>query len=208
MQQLFDALRMTSHHSDNQLQITVGELTAYFPEQHMGTFDLVMHPDDKTGDPVPTGPIPLGSFSTGPGYGAQFTPAIGAQALVIYIDAAKVLPIGAVFLFNEVEAPPWPKGDFSGIVDQYGNALKWSQARSALVAPTKLELGTENLDATQDAVISKRYLDQWWSAQVAQLKTDLASWASVYLQPGHGAPGPTTLNSAASSGSAKVKVAQ
>lgn len=193
----FDALRALSLTPPKQLQVAFGEMTAYDPTRHMAKFELPMHPDDLSGDPITTEFIPIGTPFSGVGYGMQFTPPMAAQAIIIYIDAERVLPICGFFLYNDIEQPPWPKGDFSGIVDQYGNQLKWSQARSAVISPGVLELGIELLDPILDAVVTVRTLRTYVEA-IFNTHTHSGVQTGVGVS---GTPATTML----SAGSLKVK---
>ena len=69
---------------------------------------------------------------------------------------------------------------------------------------TWLGLGRD-LDQSEDAVIRKSDLDAALAAQMSQLKSDLAAWASASLQGGGGAGGPSELTAIHSMGSSKVK---
>lgn len=62
----------------------------------------------------------------------------------------------------------------------------------------------QDLDQSLDAVSTKRYVDDVIARQIAQLRSDLAAWASASLRGGSGAAGPS-LTAVTSIGSAKVK---
>lgn len=109
-----------------------GELVAYDPQQHAAQFVLPMRLDtDKNspnyGQPIPTGWVQLGTPFNGPGYGAQFPPPAGAQALIIYIDQNQELPIAACFVFNDVELAPFPDGKSTGWKDAKGSSFTTTQ---------------------------------------------------------------------------------
>lgn len=100
----------------------LGELTDYDPATHTAKFTLPMAVDENDTE-VETGYIPIGTFATGPAYGSQFPPDVGQQALIIFADSKGFTPIGAFFLFNEVETPPFPDGKTSGWKDKTGSVV-------------------------------------------------------------------------------------
>lgn len=109
-----------------------GELVAYDPQQHTAQFKLPMRldadPKSPTyGQPIPTGWVQLGTPFNGPGYGAQFPPPAGAQALIIYLDQNHELPVAACFMFNDIELAPFPDGKTHGWKDAKGNAFTTTQ---------------------------------------------------------------------------------
>jgi hypothetical protein len=125
----YRAMAMGAGAPPKSLSVTYGELEAYYPDVHEATFSLPLHPDDVTGEPVTIGPIPIGTFHTGVGggYGAQFPPPVGAQAMIIFLDQTHELPFCAVMTFNEVDTPPWPDGRTGGFKDAQGSSIATSQ---------------------------------------------------------------------------------
>lgn len=115
---VWQTLRENTANLSPNIMLTMGELTAYDPATHTAKFNLVLFPDlvaDPTGATyVETSFLPLATPMTGPGYGAQFTPCIGGQALVFLAGGQSQLPIAALFLFNNVETPPFPSGEQTG----------------------------------------------------------------------------------------------
>jgi hypothetical protein len=119
--------------SQQPLHITLGELIAYDPTTHSGTFRLPADIDNlnqstDSGPYQDTGFIPIGTLFTGPGYGMRFVPLVdatngGSQALVVFSDHTLEHPIGAVFLFNQVEAPPFTDVHTQGWQDSAGNQI-------------------------------------------------------------------------------------
>lgn len=130
MMDFFAALRAHANAGDKPIQMTFGELTAYDPTTHAGKFDLVLYPDsrDTSGmTPMETGWVQIATPYNGPAYGAQFPPPDRAQALVFFVDGAGVLPVGALFLFNDIEQAPFPDGKTAGWKDKKGSALKTTE---------------------------------------------------------------------------------
>jgi hypothetical protein len=123
----FDAIAAVLNNGSQQpSRFEWGELVTYYPDLHEGVFELPSHPDDITGEPITVGPIPIGTHFTGPGYGAQFPPPIGAQGLLAYMDEEGVYPVVVSMHFNEVETPPFPDGRSWGHVDPAGNSVATS----------------------------------------------------------------------------------
>jgi hypothetical protein len=148
---------------DVQLQVTFGELTSYNAALHEGKFNLPAHPDPTTGALMEVGPLQLGTIGTGPGYGVQFVPAVGAQALIIYVDLGRMYPVAAVFLYNNVEHPPFPDGAANGWKDSAGQVVKTVTSGSghmAVLSPD-IQLGSESLDSHLDAVLTVRHFQDW-----------------------------------------------
>lgn len=222
VQQIADIARNTQN---PQLLFTYGELETYFPDTHAGIFRLPGHPEsaDPSGQtPSRTGAIPIGTFFGGPKIGAQFPPPPDAQALLIYIDTERVMPICAVFLFNAaVDNPPYPDGKTWGFKDRLGSEVKITDGGKSLtdgsggvrlvgasygsvVAPL-VELGSEGRAAVGDAVVTQQYLQTALNAVIANTNTALAALARI-VQSGPGVAA-TTVSTVTATGSAIVKAA-
>jgi hypothetical protein len=104
----------------------LGEVSEYDPTEHSARFVLPMYLDND-GQPIETAKIPLGSPFTGVGTGIQFPIKNGAQALLIFADERRMLPVAATFLYNGVETPPFVDGKSSGWIDDHGNTVKSTQ---------------------------------------------------------------------------------
>lgn len=122
IQAFFQAMRLNSNNKSVTLQVTYGELSAYDPTTHTGKFLLPLHLDDND-EPIETGFLQIGTPFNGPGYGAQFPPASGAQALIHFLDADGIYPVSAVFTFNDIEAVPFPDGKTWGHKDPLGSSV-------------------------------------------------------------------------------------
>lgn len=123
--EFFQGLRMSSQTTTVPLTVNWGELSVYDPQTHTGKFLLPEHVEThgvNSGNPMETPYIPIGSLIAGAGYGAQFPPPVGAQAVILWVGNA--VPIAAVFTYNALETPPFPDGQTSGWKDAYGNAVK------------------------------------------------------------------------------------
>jgi hypothetical protein len=109
---------------------------------------------------------------SGPGYGQQFQPPVGAQALIIFVDIGRMLPIAAVFLFNDVETPPFTDGKSNGWLDSNSQFVKTTKdgktandgeggvrlgANYASIVAALIELGEEGL-ADGNEVVRKQDL--------------------------------------------------
>jgi hypothetical protein len=117
----FAAMRAHADAAPRTLSCTVGELTAYDATRHLGKFTLPLFPD-KGGNPIETGWVQIGTPQNGPGYGAQFVPPQNGQAVLFFIDMHNILPLGAIFLFNDVETPPFTDGKTNGWKDKNGSS--------------------------------------------------------------------------------------
>src|SRR5579863_8118391 len=117
-------MKAAQHGGPRQLTVTYGELSTYDPTNHAGKFLLPLHRDQTTDQPIETGYCPIGTLFTGPGYGMQFPPPLGAQAIVIFLDGDMILPVAAVLLFTAVEYPPFVDGKSHGWKDAKGNIVK------------------------------------------------------------------------------------
>ena len=201
------------------LTITFGELAQYDPATHMGKFYLMNHPQSgKTGDPndgnpIETSFIPIGTFFTGPGYGMQFAPILGAQALIIFQENT---PVASVLLANRVENPPFANNDRRGWIDEKQSfvtttedgqgtgdgqgGVRMGSPNYASIVTALLELGAEGLDANDNAVIRVKDLKAFRD----NLANALGNWALASLQPGSGATQPD-LSQVHPSGSTKVR---
>ena len=169
---LHELIRMISAESLQGIHVKFefGELTVYDPATHTAQFTLPMVRDEND-DMQTTGFLPVGTFFTGPGYGAQFPPPQDAQALIAFVDHRGFNPVAALFLFNSVETPPYPDGHTWGWIDAKNNEVKTTKdgatagdgkggarvvgaAYASVVAPL-VELGSEGLSADQDVVRRK-----------------------------------------------------
>lgn len=203
-----------------QLHITYGELETYYSDTHSGIFRLVSHPDSLSGQPLRVGPIPIGTFYAGAGYGAQFPPPPDAQAILIYIDAERTLPVCGMFLFNPtVDVPPYPDGKTAGIKDRHGSELKLTDGGVSLtdgsggarivgggyasvVAP-HVELGAESLAAVGNAVMIQQSTQIALNAMAANINIAIATLCAR-LQSGSGVP-IVTVTAPTAQGSSVVK---
>lgn len=141
--------------------------------------------------------VPYHGNSLGKGAG----PKGGEQCLVGVIDADGNEFIVLGFTSND-EQPGLgvPSGDDWAVS---GGVLRRIGGTRAAIAATNgpTELGGENLDATNDAVVTVRTFNAWQNAFVAALKT----WANTNFQSGaNTAPAPST---SAMNGSSKAKAA-
>jgi hypothetical protein len=204
---------------DNQLSVTYGELSAYDPTNHAAKFLLPNH-RDATDTPIETGYLQLGTLFTGPAYGLQFPPVLGAQALIIYVDAERILPVAAVLLYNAVEHPPFPDGKTRGWLDAKSNAVKTTDdgvsggdglggARivgggyASFIAP-HIEIGTaEGLGSTQ-GVMTVGDTQSGINALRAAVQTALNTLAGMVAAGGGVAP--PTIAAVTATGSTTVKV--
>lgn len=204
---------------------TYGELSAYDPTLHAGKFLVVLHRDQNTDVPIETGYMPLGTMFTGVNAGEQFPPIIGAQALVIFVDGNVDLPVGAVFLSNAVEYPPFPDGKTRGWKDAKANVIKTTDdgaspgdglggARvvghgyASVIAP-HIELGTaEGLGASQ-GVMTKADGQALANAIISVVQTalnTLAGGCESWTTGGEGSPATApTVGSVTAGGSTTVK---
>lgn len=184
--------------------IVVGEIVSYDPSTHfvVAQYDVV----DNNGTVLQqqTPPSQLMVPWWGDGYGDQSGPESGAQCTIAILD-----PQGSTFLvlgFTSNDLNPGfntPAGE-KQILDKRGSFVWWSGLRGGVLrifgqgfatifGTNGTEVGGENLDETQDAICTKRYVDDVIQRQLSQLRTDLVTWAGAHLQSGSGAPGPTSL---------------
>jgi len=96
-------------------------------------------------------------------------------------------------------------GALLSFVTKGGLSLRIDDAANRVVVTAPLvELGADNLDAANNAVIRKTDLDAALSAQAAQFQTQLRTWAAASVQGGSGAGGPS-LTAVTSHGSTTVR---
>lgn len=123
---MWSAIRAHANSGPKSLTCTYGELSAYDPVTHTGKFKLPMYPDtsnDPSGNTlVETGFIQIATLANGPGYGAQFVPPQDGQALIFFADMNNIMPVGALFLFNDMEQAPFPDGKTNGFMDKNGSS--------------------------------------------------------------------------------------
>ena len=156
--------------------------------------------------------VPWHGADSGTPYGEGGGPEEGQQCVVATLDADTDLYLILGFTpFDDATGIGVPageqwtvdkRGSFSKFVAARGGALRHFAAGFATIfGGTATEVGGENLDATDDAIIRKSDLDQALSDQIAQLKTDLTAWAAASLMGGSGAggPSPTAITSTGSS---------
>lgn len=204
-------IKAAQHGGPRQLTVTYGELSTYDPVNHAGKFLLPLHRDQVTDLPIETGYAPIGTPFTGPGYGMQFPPPLGAQALVLFADGDMILPIAAVLLFTAVEHPPFVDGKSHGWKDAKSNAVKTTDdgasggdglggARvvgggyASMIAP-HVELGTgEGLGANQ-GVVTKADLQAALNADRSANQAAINALAAI-VQGGPGVTAPTIASTA------------
>ena len=169
---LHELIRMISAESLQGIHVKFefGELTLYDPATHTAQFLLPMVRDEND-EMQTTGFLPVGTFFSGPNYGAQFPPPQDAQALIAYVDHRGFNPVAALFLYNSVETPPYPSGNTWGWKDPQKSEIKTTKDGStqldgkggarivgasyaSVVAPL-VELGGEALGVDQDVVRRK-----------------------------------------------------
>lgn len=194
--------------------VMIGEVKSYDPAH--GTVIVTVSRADQ---PQDIGPMPLLLPWLGPGYGVQGGPEENVQVAVLVIDyqANEFIAIG--FLPNDDDHPPAAASKTYKLIDKLGSyvlldptqrsgLLSLFAAAVAVIAGAQHTfVGGDNLDTTNDAIITKTKLDAALTAQAAQTKTDITTWAAAHLQPGSGASGPTTMTAVTSSGSSKAMAA-
>jgi hypothetical protein len=202
-----------------QLTVTYGELSTYDPVNHAGKFLLPLHRDELTDLPIETGYAPIGTLFTGPGFGVQFPPPLGAQALVLFADGDMILPVAAVLLFTAVEHPPFVDGKTHGWKDAKGNAIKTTDdgasggdglggARvvgggyASMIAP-HVELGTGEGLGPNQGVVTKADLQAALNSDRSANQTAINALAAM-VSAGSGVT-PPTIGSTTATASTTVK---
>lgn len=197
------------------LYAEIGELVEYDPKTGTGQFDLPMR-EDPNDQSQASGFIPCGTMLAGPGFGMQFPPDRGMQALILFSENHS--PVAAVFLPNLVDVPPWADGKSSGWKDKTGNEIKTTvdgagvgdgaggarvvgKGYASVVSP-KVELGAEGLDATFYVIRHK---------DLEAMKTDIYNKIiqtfNTHTHTGNGVPPTqqmTNLNTTQASASVKA----
>jgi hypothetical protein len=125
--QISELLQSVRHHAiqagtTSEYGFEYGEVSVYDPAHNSAKFLLPNHPDTTTGKPIETGWIRVGVAQTGPGYGVQFTPPVGAQAQLMSLPGGAFVCLG--FTNNDVETPPYQDGKSSGWQDAKGNQVR------------------------------------------------------------------------------------
>jgi len=194
--------------------IVLGSIVSY----DAATNRAVAEVDWGTGFTYQTPPSQLMVPWNGADYTDQSGPQGGEQCVVACLD-----PYGDVFVIlgyttnDDAPGANVPSGERK-IVDPRGSFVHWATERGGAVRTsaagyatifggTGTEVGGENLDETNDAIMRKSDVDAALAAQIAQLKSDLTTWAAAHLQGGSGASGPTTLTAVESTGSTKARAA-
>jgi len=192
--------------------LALGQIVSFDPATHMAVAKV----DYGDGFVFNTPPSQLMVPWHGPGYSDASGPEEGQQCIVGTLDAAGdvfvILGFTATEDANGINVPAGEKK----VLDKHGSFVHHSGARggsmrtfgnafATLVGGTATEVGGENLDATNDAIIRKSDLDAALVAQLVQLKSDLTTWAATKLQPGSGATAPVTLTAVRSTGSSKSR---
>jgi hypothetical protein len=220
--EFFQMMKLNSHSGTVQMLATYGELSVYDPATHSAKFLLPLHRDNSN-NPIETGFLQVGTFFNGPGYGAQFPPPVAAQAVILFIDAKKIVPVAAVFLMNDVETPPFTDGKSAGWQDAKGSKIRTTvdgatpgdgaggarvsgSEYASVTAGTLTELGAEGLDPTQDAVVTQRYLNAALVAERTVTQAALTALANM-VQGGTGVS-PPMIAPITVSGSAAVRAKQ
>jgi hypothetical protein len=156
------------------------------------------------------GPTTSGSRS----YGLQGGTPLGAQALVGVVDEQGNLFVVFGFCSNSLDPGQgtpsdefWlqdVRGSFLQLIAKGGGSLRaFATGIASFFGGSRTEIGGENLDTSQQAVIRKSDLDAALVRQVAMLQAQLSAWAGSSVQGGMGASGPT-LSPIQSTGSTKV----
>lgn len=192
--------------------LSLGTIVSFDPATHMAVAKV----DYGDGFIFNTPPSQLMVPWHGPGYSDASGPEAGQQCIVATLDhAGDVFVILGFTSTEDANGINVPAGE-KKVLDKRGSFVHHSGARggsvrafgnayATLVGGTATEIGGENLDAVNDAIIRKSDLDAAIAAEVAQLKLDLTTWASTKLQPGTGATGPVTLTAVRSTGSSKSR---
>jgi hypothetical protein len=214
---LHEAVRGAARRADSSpWPFVIGEIVSYDPATHFVVAQYDVTDRDGTTTPTQTPPSQLMVPWWGANYGDQSGPEQGAQCAIAILD-----PEGSEFLilgFTSNDLNPGfgtPSGE-KQILDKRGSFVWWTAIRggalrifgkgfATLFGTNGTEIGGENLDATEDAICTKRYVDDVISRQMAQLKTDLATWAGAHLQSGSGASGPTSLTAETTNASSKAR---
>jgi hypothetical protein len=177
-----------------QMKFELGELTDYDPATNRGKFTLPMV-RDATDTEQETGFLPIGTLFTGVAYGMQFPPAVGNQAVILFLDHAGSVPIAAIFLNNDMETPPFPDGKSMGWLDTQGNTFKTTvdgkdsgdgaggaraigASYASVVAPL-IELGMEDLTFPDQGVVRQEDLQ----SVVDQMNTFIGIF-NAHVHPG------------------------
>jgi hypothetical protein len=188
-----------------------GTINSYDPTTQYVTVDI----DMGGGWMYTTPPSQLMAPWHGNQFSASFGAVPGTQVLVAVVD-----PAGNEFVvlgFTSNDPDPGinvPSGD-GMVMDPNGNFVNWTADRggamrhygtafATIFGGQGTEVGGENLDATNDAIIRKSDLDLALSNQVSQIQAEIETWAAAHLQPGSGAP-PPTLTAVESTGSSLAR---
>lgn len=209
---LHEAMRAAARRADPApWPFVVGEIFSYDPKT---SFVVAQYDStDRTGATIQqqTPPSQLMMPWWGQNYGDQMGPEVGAQCLIAILDPQgnEFLVLG--FTSNDLDPGFNTPSSERQILDKRGSFVWWSALRggvlrlfgqgyATLFGTNGTEVGGENLDATEDAIVTKRYLDD----RIASLQSELTSWASASVQHGSGASGPTLAASAQGSSLARA----
>lgn len=200
---LHEAVRGAARRADSSpWPFVIGQIVSYDPDTSfvVAKYDVV----DRTGTQLEqqTPPSQLMMPWWGQGYGDQMGPEAGTQCLIAILDpqGSEFLVLG--FTANDLHPGFATPSTERQILDKRGSFVWWSALRggvlrlfgkgyATLFGTTGTEIGGENLDATEDAICTKRYVDDAISRQITQLQSQLGTWASAHLSNGSGATGPT-----------------
>jgi len=206
------------------IYLHIGELKAWNPANN--TVDVYLpHVDGANSPTTQTFPMPLMTGITGPNYGDQVGPdTSGTQPLQVVVacgspDGDDYVALG--FLYTANQQPPGAPATELWRVDKRGSSLKLTvdgktvgdgaggakllgDGYASVVAPLT-ELGAQNLDPSEDAVIRKTDLDAALSALTAHVQTALNTLAGE-VQGGSGVSSPSIV-ATTSTGSSIVKAA-
>lgn len=186
-----------------------GVIKSYDPTTHFVVATIDVGVDSGSGEIMhyDTPPSQLMVPYHGNALGKGAGPKGGEQCLVGVIDAHGDEFIVLGFTSND-EQPGLgvPAGDDWAVSS--GALRRIGGTRAALAATNGVtELGAESLDHTEDAIVTKRYVDDVISRQIAQLASDLKTWANASFQGGTNAAPQPTLTAKTTNASSKALAA-
>jgi hypothetical protein len=195
--------------------LTLGTIVSFDPDTHMAVAKIDFGGGWTWNTPPSQLMVPWhGTGDNGP-YSAAGGPEEGQQCVVGILDrAGDVYVILGFTPFDPASGIGVPPGEllhkdkrtsFLHLAAQRGGMARvFGNAYASIFGTSGTEVGGENLDATEDAIVTKTYLDQALSDQVDKIQSQITSWASASLQGGSGASGPT-LTAIESTGSSLAR---
>jgi hypothetical protein len=196
----------------------MGEIVSYDPTTSfvVAQYDVVDR--DGTVYQNQTPPSQLMMPWWGQGYGDQMGPEPGAQCVIAILDPQgnEFLVLG--FTSNDLDPGFNTPSSERHILDKRGSFVWWSALRggvlrifgkgyATLFGTNGTEIGGENLNATNDAIITKTHLDAALAALTMQYSSEISAYLAANVSHGSGAPA-ITLSPVTSTGSSLARAVE